>query len=803
MFVIKINYNISYIFNTINLYKIYNLKSIKKIKFSTKSKNLLNLKGKLRNAEVLDQIVITYKQFKKDSNIISKGIKRKKWGNISLIARSSSISEDQDRYSKAGMFLTVSNIKGEDEINSAVEKIFSSYKNVCYKDEVFIQPFLKRIKSSGVIFTRDINNNTPYIKINYDDSGGRTDTITSGTGKNNKLFLYHKLHKKKVKGSLGRLIELSKELEEIFQNDSIDIEYIVANSGKIYLTQVRPLFINYPRIISDNEHYNILLNIHKRAKSWFKRQPYLFGENAIYGVMPDWNPAEIIGSKPRPLSISLYRELVTNSIWAYQRDNYGYKNLRSFPLIVEFEGIPYVDVRLSFNSFIPKNLDDKIAEKLVNYYLNKLKNNPELHDKIEFDIIYSCFTLDTDKKLSILKDFDFSKLEINKIKQSLLSLTNNIINKKNGLWKNDIEKIDILEEKYQIIMNSSIDNYAKIYWLIEDCKRYGTLPFAGLARAGFIAVELLKSCVNQNIIDRSEYSLFLESLNTISGLLISDIGKLTKKQFLNKYGHLRPGTYDILSKSYNEYYDSYFKLKERKSKKSIKKPFNFSKKSIEKLDKLLEKTKLDINANELLTFIKTAIEAREYSKFVFSKNISSILNIYKEIAKSLNISEDNSSYTHVGSIMSLNSIISDPKKIINASIERRKKRFNYTKLINLPNLISNPNDIFFYHESESKPNFITQKSVLADVVVIDNIKTNNIKNKIIMIENADPGYDWIFSHKISGLITKYGGSNSHMAIRSAELGIPAAIGTGLLYDKLVNAKKIKIDAFNERIIIIN
>ena len=116
----KINYNISYISYTINLSYICNLKP-KKIKFSTKSKNLLNLKGKLKNAEVLDQLVINFKQFKKDSSIISKSIKRKKWDNISLIARSSSISEDQDKSSKAGMFLTVSDIKGIDEINSAVD----------------------------------------------------------------------------------------------------------------------------------------------------------------------------------------------------------------------------------------------------------------------------------------------------------------------------------------------------------------------------------------------------------------------------------------------------------------------------------------------------------------------------------------------------------------------------------------------------------------------------------------------------------------------------------------------------------
>ena len=61
------------------------------------------------------------------------------------------------------------------------------------------------------------------------------------------------------------------------------------------------------------------------------------------------------------------------------------------------------------------------------------------------------------------------------------------------------------------------------------------------------------------------------------------------------------------------------------------------------------------------------------------------------------------------------------------------------------------------------------------------IKAKAISNKIIAIPNADPGFDWIFSHNIAGLISQFGGANSHMAIRCAELGIPAAIGIG---DKL-------------------
>ena len=69
-----------------------------------------------------------------------------------------------------------------------------------------------------------------------------------------------------------------------------------------------------------------------------------------------------------------------------------------------------------------------------------------------------------------------------------------------------------------------------------------------------------------------------------------------------------------------------------------------------------------------------------------------------------------------------------------------------------------------------------------------------------MIENADPGYDFIFNSKISGLITKYGGANSHMAIRCSELSIPAAIGIGeTKFEELKFKKFISIDCLNKRI----
>ena len=77
----------------------------------------------------------------------------------------------------------------------------------------------------------------------------------------------------------------------------------------------------------------------------------------------------------------------------------------------------------------------------------------------------------------------------------------------------------------------------------------------------------------------------------------------------------------------------------------------------------------------------------------------------------------------------------------------------------------------------------------------NNTKPENLENKIVFIESADPGYDWIFSSKIKGLVTMYGGMASHMAIRSAEYGLASVIGCGEeIYNQFSIGEKILIDS---------
>ena len=62
-------------------------------------------------------------------------------------------------------------------------------------------------------------------------------------------------------------------------------------------------------------------------------------------------------------------------------------------------GSPYIDLRVDFNSFLPAMLPLKIQEKSINYYLNEIRRKPNLQDKIEFDIIETCYDLNSKKRL--------------------------------------------------------------------------------------------------------------------------------------------------------------------------------------------------------------------------------------------------------------------------------------------------------------------------------------------------------------------------------------------------------------------
>jgi len=774
------------------------------VDFGTKGETLERLQSVLKTGRILPQIRFTVANWKNDQAFWLKKIKTAFVENSKyLIIRSSAISEDTQKLSQAGHFLSVNKVLTESkvEITVAVNRVIQSFHSQNSPDhQVFIQPFLTNVKNTGVVFTIDIDTLAPYYIINYDPNPPSTDSATSGKSYLRTLI---KFKKNSFEGHpFEKLLVMTNELENILNCNALDIEYAIDTNDELYLFQVRRIVTKSKEAKSPNEMEHYLRKIEKKVIKLNRPHPHLYGKRTVFGVMPDWNPAEMIGVKPRPLSLSLYKELITDRTWAYQRANYGYKDLRSFPLMVSFLGLPYIDVRVSFNSFIPKNINESLSTKLCDHYIDLLLKRPESHDKVEFDIVHSCYYFGIEQNEAFLIKHGFSKDEITQLKISLLELTNNIIAPGESVFSNDLLKIEELKNRYSIITNSSLTPLEKIYWLVEDCRRYGTLPFAGIARAAFIATQILHSLVRVSLLDKKDHHDFITSLNTVSREMTLDFNRISKIEFLKKYGHLRPGTYDILTPRYDEAFELYFISPSKSSISSQTKAFSLEGPKRDKITKAMKKCGLKGDFFSLFQFFQDAIKGREYSKFIFSRNVSDALLLIGALGEKHGISKEDLSFLDLQTLLNLYGSLDhrDLSEIMQENIKRNQKFYDYTCKVRLPPLIKDPEDIYEFELLEGTPNYITLKRCQGTVVRGKDLNSNKLSGKIICIPHADPGYDWLFTRNIAGLITQYGGANSHMGIRSAELEIPAVIGSGeknyLLWSQ---ANALEIDCANHQV----
>jgi len=774
--------------------------------FKTKAESLEVLAPLLRSARVLPQVRFSVGDWRSDAAGVLAAVAAAPWGSGRVIVRSSAKDEDGAARSQAGRYDSVLGVEGSAALVQAIEQVIASFGHDggnagSDDDQIFVQPMLDWVEMAGVVFSRSPSGG-PYFVINYDDGSGLTDRVTAGAGDDLKTFLCLKSRPDACPAPLAPVVALVGELETLLGCEAIDVEFAVGGDGHLYLLQVRPLAVDRHGRAADAKVDAALTDVARKVELLSRPHPYLHGSRATFGVMPDWNPAEIVGVRPYPLSLSLYRELITDAIWAYQRDNYGYQNLRSFPLLVSFHGLPYIDVRVSFNSFIPRDLPGDLAGRLANYYIDRLLSEPHLHDKVEFEIIFSCYTLDLPARMSRLAESGFSPDDIGELSSALRRLTSRIMHGETALWRRDRAKIDLLAQRFPTLCNAQIDKISRIYWLIEDCKRYGTLPFAGLARAGFIAVQMLQSLIAVGVLDAEQGAAFMASVDTVGSRIGRDFAQLPKAEFLARYGHLRPGTYDILSPRYDEAPDLYFDWSAARLAAPAPPRFALSIEQLRWIERLLKEHELDIDVLSLIEFIKAGIEGREYAKFVFTESLSHALSLIGRVGEDHGLSAEDCAFLDYDVIRTLYSESGSVREALRESVAQGRERHALTRQLELPPIIASPGDVFAFHLPPSQPNFITRKCVTAPVASVGD-PPESFAGRILFVPSADPGFDWIFTRGIAGFVTQFGGANSHMAIRAGELGIPAVIGAGeALFQRWRTARKLCLDCTNQKVLAI-
>jgi len=747
-----------------------------------------------------------------------------------LIIRSSSYCEDSFDNSLAGHFHSELNINSNDyaKLSKAVNNVIDSYskddRKPSPRDKILVQSQLQDISLCGVVLTRDIRDGLPYYLINYDDITGKTNTVTSGhITSAMRSVRWQEFHQIPLKWQ--RLIQCVQEIENLFPIEILDIEFAIDSNDDIHIFQVRTILSNNlitnrkTEIETEKRIKESIAHISTQYKTLCKGSQHLPGHCTIFTDMTDWNPAEIIGNRPNVFDYSLYRFLVTQSTWNKSRVSLGYTDVSPAELMVLIGDKPYIDTRVSFNSLTPSTLSLVLKNKLINYYLAKLSSLPNLQDKVEFEIVFSCFDLTFYERENDLRTNGFSDLEIDQMKNHLLSFTNKLLTNAKDIITFDLRNTRNLKDYLSSNCSLSCSNSAQefleeAFELLEYCKNIGVFSFARLARLAFLYLSILKSLVKFDVLEQHLFNVFMNSIETIATTFAKDIdlfrkGEVSNEFLLRKYGHLRPGTYNVLALRYDHNPKIFEQITTSNLHRENKITFEFDHKTIREIDSTLEKCGIHYDAHHLLEFTQKTLRYREYSKFVYTKALSNAIELLVLAFEKLGFSRDDLSMVDLYNLKKLVQAkhfhIQKVKEILKDEIKKNRNEKRRYGEIALPPVIRNSRDFLNVPYYASTPNFITDKQIQGEILILEPLNYDDfipeITGKIILIENADPGFDWIFSRGPKGLVTKYGGAASHMAIRCAEFTLPAVIGCGeICFEKLVNSVAVKIDCKIQSII---
>ena len=790
--------------------------------FCTKADTLDQLRPHLGRGVIPESHVVSVGQWQKDAAGVMADIRRALTCQA-VIVRSSARGEDSAQSSMAGMFDSVPDVPLDDDaaLFRAVEHVVASYarvRDVLPDDQILIQPMLGDISMSGVVFTQDLNSGAPYYIINYDDASGRFDSITAGNGDINRTLVVRRDFVSSLTSTRFRkLLDAVAEIESLTGCTGLDIEFIVTRDETIFIVQIRPMAVsqNWNRTISRT--INGVLDEVKAFVAGRMRPVYgALGPRSIFGIMPDWNPVEMLGAAPRRLAVSLYGHLITDSVWAEARARMGYRDMSHRPLMVSLGGRQYIDVRESFNSCLPRDVSPELGEALVASWLDRLAAHPEVHDKVEFEVAVTVHTPDFATHVAPKLLPGLPRAQRDAFEEALLRLTRGIVGSGSPLLSHNlelVERLDALHCRFPDVDDGAASRLLFIQALLEDCRENGTRPFSIIARCAFIAESMLRGLVNRGALAPERAQAFRASVRTILSELLDDLnllreGRLGEEAVLARYGHLRPSSYDILSLRYDQRPRTPGDRPRSAAHGGPRPDFALSPREDADIGVILTEFGYGLDAAALFSFMRRAITGREYAKFKFSRHLSNSIELVAAWGEGLGLSREELAHLDIRDILACASRVPCEGGLedhLRELAARNAEDFRITQALRLPFLITDPSDVDVVPLLKLRPNFITTKAVQAPLVLLTGreLKLPELRGRIVLVEGADPGFDWIFGHRIAGLITKYGGANSHMAIRCAELELPAAIGCGeQLFTKFCQAAEVKLDCASEQILVL-
>lgn len=748
-------------------------------------------------------VVFTVAAWTEDSDAV---VRRVKVAPLSptVIVRSSAVTEDADATIAPGMFHSALHVPRDDaeRLSRAIDKVIASYgrhaasRAALLENEIIVQSQLLHPLLSGIARLRS---GESYVHVDYDTSLS-TNAVTSGQACTSADFLLaNSVSLPKVWAAVRQAIVSVQSLTAI---TDLLVEFAVSQDNRVHVFQARALDVK--AALRPPVSTGVVAIIEEAATS-------IDRAGSIWSDMADWNPAELLGDRPQPLARSLFEFLISDGAWLLGRSSLGYRSVWPTRLVLSIAGKPYVDVRRSFLSLTPQHLRDDLAARLVEDRVTCLRSEPWLHDKVETVLLFTAADVARPPRTQGLLQRGMSARDVGEIERQLVELTNSLIEGQPAWATRDAgarSRLALRGSEGDVEGKADLPQLAKtIGQALARCRDDGVIPFARHARLAFVARDLVSRLRDVEALPPEWEAGWWAGVHTVVqdvALAVRGLaaGTIDRRDFNGRVGHLRARTFDICSPRY----DAIEEVPILSDAASMSITGVDVADMTEPIGAALAAAGLRIPAAQFLAFAKQSIQLRETLKFEFSRVLSNALERIAVLGERLGIGRQDIAYVALPDLEHVASgLVSqqDARAYLLDVIAHRREEWQASRSAVLPDLIFEGMDLRFVPQREGRPNFITDQTVDGEIKVIEggwNTVSESLDSKVVAIESADPGFDWIFAFQLAGLVTKYGGATSHMAVRCEQLRIPAAIGCGeVLYREAIGSTRVRLDCAARRV----
>ncbi|MGA2417689.1 MAG: PEP/pyruvate-binding domain-containing protein [Candidatus Staskawiczbacteria bacterium] len=699
--------------------------------------------------------------------------------NGSTVAvRSSAAQEDSANASFAGMYATKLRVPATvhdvrvavDEISASgtgKEEVISHYaanRSIELVDSgvsVVVQEMVEA-DMSGVVFSHSLAEPDGYYVVSV--SSGTGETIVGGASNGKLIRIVRGVNPEDLKDAwLQHLVGAMMAIEQHFQSASLDVEFAFRR-GTLYILQCRPITTVQTAAVGIEQGKKIL----RRIESLNSSVTVDFSGDVL-GDMIDINPRELLGASPTLLDISIFRHLFADRIVEQVRRDMGYDPL-GIGLIRVVAGKPYASMRATAFSFRPCGIPDRIYERIVGVYRDKLIKNPSLQSRVEFDL----YAMSVGDKLErIMAEARLDDCDKDVVRDAFVridSVFRNVSESYSGTFEADVQDY---EQRTASLGDAPLNT-------ILEHVATGTEMFVRMARLAFY----WKNKFEEMHPRESLNDLIAGHIHSVNGQMRADLvacrnGVITRDTLVQRYGHLCPGQFSVFGEFYADDPDNYLFAQMERAE-------------VVKLEKRPHTFEDTAEFKNVITFM----QAREQMKFLFAQSLHLFATKLKRQLAQRGISRQDASCL---SWEELN------VRLVGSSNLKASREDDFPPVLLPDVIIPGLTDLRVITFAEANPSYITKSVVKARVCVLEHqrVKTD-VKNALVLLPNADPGYDFLFHSGAAGIITKVGGPASHMCIRAIELQMPACIGCGeSMYQMLASAHGAILDCVSRQIVVLD